>query len=115
MSIAVDVEAVTAGMAKQAEELGSFALDPMHVAEFEGAMGKTGNLGGGLLSEIGQIKEQFTQAKRELEVRLATPGDNPASLMQMQWSLMRITMQEELLAKTVGRMSQSVETLLKTQ
>ncbi len=35
--------------------------------------------------------------------------------MQMQWSLMRITMQEELIAKTVGKMSQNVETLLKTQ
>ncbi len=45
----------------------------------------------------------------------AQPGDDPNSLMQMQWSLMRITMQEELIAKTVGRMSQNVETLMKTQ
>lgn len=115
MNVVLDIEAVTEGMTRQVEEMGAMALDPMHIAQFERAIGGSGNLGGGLLSEIGQIKEQFTQAKRELEVRLATPSDSPASLMQMQWSLMRITMQEELLAKTVGRMSQSVETLLKTQ
>ena len=68
-----------------------------------------------LLSELGQIKERFSQAKQELQVELSTPGDDPNSLMQMQWSLMRITMQEELIAKTVGRMSQNVETLMKTQ
>lgn len=115
MNVVLDVEAVTASMAKHADEMGASTFDPLHVAQFERAMGGSGNLGGGLLNELGQIKEQFTQAKRELEVRLATPSDNPASLMQMQWALMRITLQEELLAKTVGKMSQSVETLLKTQ
>ena len=50
-----------------------------------------------------------------MRAELSTPGDDPNSLMQMQWSLMRITMQEELIAKTVGKMSQNVETLLKTQ
>ncbi|MCR3852447.1 type III secretion system inner rod subunit SctI [Pseudomonas aeruginosa] len=73
------------------------------------------SLGGDLLSELGQIRERFSQAKQELQVELSTPGDDPNSLMQMQWSLMRITMQEELIAKTVGRMSQNVETLMKTQ
>ncbi|MDC5278186.1 SctI family type III secretion system inner rod subunit LcrO, partial [Acinetobacter baumannii] len=33
--------------------------------------------------------------------------------MLMQWSLIRITIQEELIAKTAGRMSQNVETLSK--
>ena len=68
-----------------------------------------------LLSELGQIRERFSQAKQELQMELSTSGDDPNSLMQMQWSLMRITMQEELIAKTVGRMSQNVETLMKTQ
>ena len=68
-----------------------------------------------LLSELGQIRERFSQAKQELQMELSTSGDDPNSLMQMQWSLMRITMQEELIAKTVGHMSQNVETLMKTQ
>ncbi|HAU4896059.1 TPA: EscI/YscI/HrpB family type III secretion system inner rod protein, partial [Aeromonas hydrophila] len=61
------------------------------------------------------IKQQFVEAKESLRAELSTPGDDPNSLMQMQWALMRITMQEELIAKTVGKMSQNVETLLKTQ
>ncbi|AEO75807.1 type III secretion apparatus protein, YscI/HrpB, C-terminal domain [Pseudomonas aeruginosa] len=97
------------------EELSGGPAGAAHVAEFERAMGGAGSLGGDLLSELGQIKERFSQAKQELQVELSTPGDDPNSLMQMQWSLMRITMQEELIAKTVGRMSQNVETLMKTQ
>ncbi len=95
------------------EELSGGPAGAAHVAEFERAMGGAGSLGGDLLSELGQIKERFSQAKQELQVELSTPGDDPNSLMQ--WSLMRITMQEELIAKTVGRMSQNVETLMKTQ
>ncbi|MDF5923050.1 type III secretion system inner rod subunit SctI [Pseudomonas aeruginosa] len=97
------------------EELSSGPAGAAYVAEFERAMGGAGSLGGDLLSELGQIKERFSQAKQELQVELSTPGDDPNRLMQMQWSLMRITMQEELIAKTVGRMSQNVETLMKTQ
>lgn len=99
------------------EELSGGPAGAAHVAEFERAMGGAGSLGGDLLSELGQIRERFSQAKQELQVELSTPGDDPNSLMQMQmqWSLMRITMQEELIAKTVGRMSQNVETLMKTQ
>lgn len=92
------------------------ATEPSHVAGFEQAMGTSSQgIGGSLLGELGEIKQQFVEAKESLKAELSTPGDDPNSLMQMQWSLMRITMQEELIAKTVGKMSQNVETLLKTQ
>lgn len=73
------------------EELSGGPAGAAHVAEFERAMGGAGSLGGDLLSELGQIRERFSQAKQELQVELSTPGDDPNSLMQMQWSLMRIT------------------------
>lgn len=95
---------------KQAEP----AVD--QVARFDAAMSDDGRgLGDSLLSGLSDLKRDFTSAKEELKAQMATPGDDPASLMQMQWSLMRITMQEELIAKTVGKMSQNVETLMKTQ
>lgn len=112
MEITQSAQAVVTSL----DELKTVDASSSHVASFEQAMGGSSQgLGGSLLGELGEIKQQFTEAKKSLEAELATPGDDPNSLMQMQWSLMRITMQEELIAKTVGKMSQNVETLLKTQ
>ncbi|MBP3996500.1 type III secretion system inner rod subunit SctI [Pseudomonas koreensis] len=112
----MDVSQISQAAVTSLDELKAPQASAGHIADFERAMGGGGeSLGGNLLNEIGQIKERFSQAKHDLEVKLSTPGDDPSSLMQMQWSLMRISMQEELIAKTVGRMSQNVETLMKTQ
>lgn len=112
----MDISQISQSVVTSLEELNPSGASAQHVADFDHAMGNgSSSLGGSFLSEIGQIKENFTQAKNELKVQLSTPGDDPNSLMQMQWSLMRISMQEELIAKTVGRMSQNVETLMKTQ
>lgn len=98
------------------ESLSSPVADQHAVAEFEQALAPMANAqGGGLLHELGQIKEQFTDAKRSVQASLATSGDDPAKLMQLQWSLMRINLQEELIAKTVGRTTQNIETLMKAQ
>ncbi len=113
----MDIKELNQAMVTSLEELKSEQVAPAsQVADFEQAMSRApGNLGADLLNELGEIKAQFTEAKQDLEVRLSTPADDPNSLMEMQWALMRITMQEELIAKTVGKMSQNVETLLKTQ
>ncbi|MFQ1842230.1 SctI family type III secretion system inner rod subunit AscI [Aeromonas veronii] len=112
MEIAQSAQAVVTSL----DELKAVDLSSPHVASFEQAMGSTSQgMGSSLLGELGALKQQFVEAKQNLQAELATPGDDPNSLMQMQWSLMRITMQEELIAKTVGKMSQNVETLLKTQ
>lgn len=98
------------------EALNAPHADGQQVAEFELALsGDKGGLGMTALNELGRMKEQFGQAKKELQTQLSTPGYGPNDLMQMQWSLMRITLQEELIAKTVGRLTQNVETLMKTQ
>ena len=109
MEIAQSAQAVVTSL----DELKAVDLSSPHVASFEQAMGSTSQGMGSSL--LGELKQQFVEAKQNLQAELATPGDDPNSLMQMQWSLMRITMQEELIAKTVGKMSQNVETLLKTQ
>ncbi|MGR6748976.1 SctI family type III secretion system inner rod subunit AscI [Aeromonas veronii] len=112
MEITQSAQAVVTSL----DELKVVDLSSPHVASFEQAMGSTSQgMGSSLLGELGELKQQFVEAKQSLQAELATPGDDPNSLMQMQWSLMRITMQEELIAKTVGKMSQNVETLLKTQ
>ncbi|BCS51184.1 type III secretion system inner rod subunit SctI [Aeromonas jandaei] len=112
MEIAQSAQAVVTSL----DELKAADVPGAQIATFEQAMGGSAQgIGGTLLGEIGEIKQQFVEAKQSLQAELATPGDDPNSLMQMQWSLMRITMQEELIAKTVGKMSQNVETLLKTQ
>ncbi|MNF10301.1 Yop proteins translocation protein I [compost metagenome] len=61
------------------------------------------------------MKERFDRAKEELKVSLSTTQDDPSALLQMQWSLMRITLQEEMIAKTTMRLTQNVETLMKAQ
>ena len=112
MEIAQSAQAVVTSL----DELKTADASSAQVASFEQAMGASSQgLGGSLLGDLGEIKQQIVEAKKSLEAELATPGDDPNSLMQMQWSLMRISMQEELIAKTVGRMSQNVETLMKTQ
>lgn len=42
-------------------------------------MGGAGSLGGDLLSELGQIRERFSQAKQELQVELSTPATIPTA------------------------------------
>ncbi|OCQ54590.1 Yop proteins translocation protein I [Photorhabdus australis subsp. thailandensis] len=98
------------------DELNKLQASAENIARFEHAMSnQEQGLGNDLINELGQIRQQLTQAKQELETQLAVPGSDPNSLMQMQWSLMRITLQEELIAKTVGRLNQNVETLMKAQ
>ncbi|MGN4980695.1 type III secretion system inner rod subunit SctI [Aeromonas dhakensis] len=112
MEISQSAQAVVTNL----DELKTTDATSSQVASFEQAMSSPSQgIGGSLLGELGEIRQQFVEAKESLRAELSTPGDDPNSLMQMQWSLMRITMQEELIAKTVGKMSQNVETLLKTQ
>ena len=110
MEISQSAQAVVTSL----DELKTTDATSSQVASFEQAMSSPSQgIGGSLLGELGEIRQQFVEAKESLRAELSPPGDAPNSLMQM--SLMRITMQEELIAKTVGKMSQNVETLLKTQ
>lgn len=96
------------------EELGPVEPTTEQIMRFDAAMSEdTQGLGHSLLKEVSDIQKTFKTAKSDLHTKLAVSVDNPNDLMLMQWSLIRITIQEELIAKTAGRMSQNVETLSK--
>lgn len=104
------------------ESLNSQMPDKHLVGEFERALQPSMRAhdqghgqGAGLLQQVGQVKEQFTEAKRSITDALSKNVDDPATLLELQWSLTRINLQEELIAKTVGRTTQNIETLMKAQ
>ncbi len=72
-------------------------------------------IGGGLIESISEMKNSIDSAKVDLRKTLEAAGDNPAMLMQTQFELMRVTFQQELIAKTVGKTTQNAETILKAQ
>ncbi|KOY62692.1 type III secretion system inner rod subunit SctI [Photorhabdus heterorhabditis] len=112
----MDLPQISETLITNLDELNTPQASAENIARFELAMSNQNQgIENNLISELGQLKQQITQAKQELETQLAIPGSDPNSLMQMQWSLMRITLQEELIAKTVGRLNQNVETLMKAQ
>ncbi|WP_323834799.1 type III secretion system inner rod subunit SctI [Photorhabdus africana] len=112
----MDLPQISETLITSLDELNTHQASAENIASFEHAMSNQDQgIESNLINELGQLKQQFTQAKQELETQLAVPGSDPNSLMQMQWSLMRITLQEELIAKTVGRLNQNIETLMKAQ
>lgn len=72
-------------------------------------------LEGQLFKNVSELKSNIDNAKIALQDNMQAIGDNPAKLLEMQWAITRITFQEELIAKTVGKTTQNVETLLKAQ
>lgn len=70
---------------------------------------------GGLIESISEMKNTIDSAKIELHETLKIAGNDPAMLMQTQFDLMRVTFQQELIAKTVGKTTQNAETILKAQ
>ncbi|WGL94421.1 type III secretion system inner rod subunit SctI [Arsenophonus nasoniae] len=70
---------------------------------------------GSFIDQIEAVRRNMSQAKSEFQQNINNEELSPQKLMQVQWSLMRITLQEELIAKTAGKVTQSMETLLKAQ
>ncbi|NRD71731.1 type III secretion system inner rod subunit SctI [Shewanella sp. VB17] len=91
--------------------------DPNAVTDFEQAMQQNvdNGLGESVLDQIVDMKKQISGATESLKTAMSSGIDDPAALMEIQWALTRITMQEELIAKTAGKTSQNVETLMKAQ
>lgn len=85
------------------------------VNQFQQAMTSEDGLGKSIVSELVDMKDKFKGAVSNLEKAMSSRIDDPSALMQMQWSLTRITMQEELIAKTAGKTTQNIETLIKAQ
>ncbi|AWK43400.1 EscI/YscI/HrpB family type III secretion system inner rod protein [Photorhabdus laumondii subsp. laumondii] len=112
----MDLPQISETLITSLDELNTHQASAENIASFEHAMSNQDQgIENNLINELGQLRQQLTQAKQDLETQLAVSGSDPNSLMQMQWSLMRITLQEELIAKTVGRLNQNIETLMKAQ
>ncbi|MCC8374334.1 MULTISPECIES: type III secretion system inner rod subunit SctI [Photorhabdus] len=112
----MDLPQISETLITSLDELNTHQASAENIASFEHAMSNQDQgIENNLINELGQLRQQLTQAKQDLETQLAVPSSDPNSLMQMQWSLMRITLQEELIAKTVGRLNQNIETLMKAQ
>ncbi|WP_038172609.1 type III secretion system inner rod subunit SctI [Vibrio pacinii] len=106
------------GIQTSLEEVQDAQIEDELKERFEQAMSvveSDAGLEGGLLENISELKSNIDNAKSALQDNMQMIGDNPAKLLEMQWALTRITFQEELIAKTVGKTTQNVETLLKAQ
>ena len=100
------------------EQIQDAHADEALTERFEQAMSRPEASDGvedGLVKSISELKHDLDSAKRDLKDNMQLVGNDPAQLMQMQWALTRITFQEELIAKTVGKTVQNIETLVKAQ
>lgn len=70
---------------------------------------------GSFIEQIESVRKNMSQAKIEFQQNMNNEELSPQKLIQVQWSLTRIILQEELIAKTAGKVTQSMETLLKAQ
>lgn len=112
MNDILDVTPVMTDLVSQA----AAPADSMQVAEFERAIAQApAGQGEGLLHKVGQIHEHFSDARQRLRVDLAASADDPAALMDVHWALTKMNLQQELIAKGVGRITQNIETLMKAQ
>lgn len=73
------------------------------------------SLEGSFFEKISELKNTIDDAKKSLTDSMKMVNNDPTQLLQMQWALTRITFQQELIAKTVGKTTQNIETLLKAQ
>ena len=91
--------------------------DPNAVNDFEQAMQQNvdNGLGESALEYLVDMKKQISGTAESLKTAMTSSIGSPAALMEIQWALTKITMQEELIAKTAGKTSQNVETLMKAQ
>lgn len=65
--------------------------------------------------QIESVCQNMSWEKTEFQHNMNSEELSPQKLMQIPWSLMRIILQEELIAKTACEVTQSMETLLKAQ
>ncbi|QZA56240.1 MULTISPECIES: type III secretion system inner rod subunit SctI [Pseudomonas] len=103
-------------MVSDLQSLSAPAADSRQVAEFEQALsGAVTSPEGGLLHQVGQLTQQYSQARQGAQANLVSGTGDPVALMDAHWALMRSNLQVELIAKGVGRTTQNIETLMKAQ
>ncbi|MNJ30563.1 Yop protein translocation protein I [compost metagenome] len=113
----MDISTIEKATQTTLQAVGPAQTDDQLVAQFEQALASGGtSQASGVLNTISDMTAQISQAKQDLRGKMAAPVDaSPSTLMEMQYQLMQINLQEELIAKGVGRLTQNVETLMKMQ
>ncbi|MDF9618772.1 type III secretion system inner rod subunit SctI [Pseudomonas entomophila] len=113
----MNIDAIEKAASKTLDAAEPKAPDQQLVGQFEQAL--AGNGAGGpvdVLHSVSAVASRISESKQQLLAKLSGPDEaSPAELMQLQYSLTQINLQQELIAKTVGRLTQNVETLMKTQ
>ncbi|WP_263079054.1 type III secretion system inner rod subunit SctI [Endozoicomonas sp. Mp262] len=94
----------------------SSQVDEVAVEQFEQAFaGNHGDsLGQDVIEGLGDIRESYNQ-KVESITQSASELSSPAEMLQLQFQVSSLTLQQDLLAKTAGKSNQNLETLLKMQ
>ncbi|WDE02797.1 type III secretion system inner rod subunit SctI [Thalassomonas viridans] len=73
------------------------------------------NIGDKVLDGLEKIKNVHEAEVESINVSLATPDLDVQSLMGLQMKLSRLSLQQDLIAKTASKSTQNLDTLLKTQ
>lgn len=73
------------------------------------------NIGDKVLDGLEQIKNVHEAEVEGINVSLASPDLDVQSLMGLQMKLSRLSLQQDLIAKTASKSTQNLDSLLKTQ
>jgi len=69
-----------------------------------------------ILDGISSLKSDIDSAKADFSRSLAVDDlSDPAALLEVQWAMMRVGLQLEMVAKTAGRNNQNIDTMLRAQ
>ena len=73
------------------------------------------NIGDKVLDGLEKIKNVHEAEVESINVSLASPDLDVQSLMGLQMKLSRLSLQQDLIAKTASKSTQNLDSLLKTQ
>ncbi len=99
-------------------EINISSADVEQVARFEQAMESNPSMAGmgdDILRSISDFKHRYQEVKLDLQTKITQPEMTVNQLIETQYALLKTTMIIELTAKMAGRLTQNVETLMKTQ
>ncbi|MCG8291431.1 type III secretion system inner rod subunit SctI [Pseudomonas entomophila] len=112
----IDVDVIEKAASQALEKTTPVQADTQDVQQFEQALAGGAGQPASPLHTVSDVASQISQSKQQLLAELSGPGElSPAKLMEAQYKLTQINLYQELIAKTVGRLTQNVETLMKTQ
>ncbi len=113
--MSIDTVSSVSKVAMDVAEQSSKGMDEA-AAEFENAFANASGdtLGESVVQQMGDLRESYN-TKVEAINQSAAEMTTPAEMLQLQWQVSSLTLQQDLLAKTAGKSNQNLETLLKMQ